>query len=585
MSNRSAPKDTTIATLTPELDALAAEAMAEWKVPAVTLAVVQDGATVLLRAWGQRDVEAGLPATTETQFLICSITKTFTATALALLVDEGRLDWTKPVRDYIPEFALRDPVATERVTVRDLLSHHSGLPRHDWIWIPGDRSRSEMLTALRHLEPARDIRTEFQYNNLAYNVAGIVAERISGLSYEEFVRTRLTDKLRMPVGFSAEEHAAADDAAVPYLMERNDERRRCKFFPIPTTAAGAIVTSVAAIANWMKFLLAEGEFEGKPLLSPQLIREMQSPRVFGGPPEFAEFGHSHYGLGFNHTAYRGERVVGHSGGWVGWHTLMRLVPERKLGIAVFTNTGGNMVTSILISRIHDHLAGKEPVPWLDRLRDMRRKNLAQQKSDDAARTTARKLNTKASHDLADFCGAYEHPAYGRVVITQDGDALHWDWRGTKAKLAHRHYDSFQLPYILGELNPDDLVISFDTDRDGNIASLSAQLEPLVADIVFTRAPAGECLDPAFRTACVGHYARGDAIQIVAQDAEGQLTLKTPFQPLYHLRPYQGATFGIVGLDGYRVEFRRGPAGTVDEFLWHTPSGSYVARRAESSRED
>src|SRR5215468_9817449 len=236
MSNRSVPNDTTLAALAPELDALAAEAMAEWKVPAVTLAVVQNGETVLLKAWGQRDVEANLPATPQTQFVICSITKTFTATALALLVDEGRLDWTKPVRDYIPEFRMHDAIATERVTVRDLLSHHSGLPRHDWIWIPADLSRSEMMTALRHLEPARDIRTEFQYNNLAYNAAGLVAERISGQSFEQFIRTRLTDKLNMPVGFSAEEYAAAEDAAVPYLVERDDQRRRSKFFPITTTA-------------------------------------------------------------------------------------------------------------------------------------------------------------------------------------------------------------------------------------------------------------------------------------------------------------------------------------------------------------
>jgi CubicO group peptidase (beta-lactamase class C family) len=581
MSTCPALRDTNLAALIPELDALAAEAMAEWKVPAVTLAVVQNGETGLLRAWGQRDVEAGLPATTQTQFLICSITKTFTATALALLLDEGRLDWSKPVRDYIPEFRLRDPVATDRVAVRDLLCHHSGLPRHDWIWIPGDLSRSEMMTALRHLEPARDIRTEFQYNNLAYNAAGIVIERISGQSYEEFIRTRLTDKLRMPVGFSAEEYAAVDDAAVPYLVERDDERRRSKFFPITTSAAGAIVTSIDAIANWMKLLLAEGEFEGTRLLSPTLIREMQAPRVFAGAPEWEEFGPSHYGLGFGSFTYRGERVAGHSGGWLGWHTLMRLVPERKLGIAVFTNTGGNMVTSILINRIHDHLSGKEPVPWLDRLRDMRRKAVAQQKSDEAARPTARRLNTKASHDLADFCGAYEHPAYGRVVITQDGDSLHWAWRGTKAKLAHRHFDSFQLPYVFGELNPDDLVISFATDRDGNIASLSAQLEPLVADIVFTRVAAGDCVDPAFRAACVGHYIRGDATHVVAQDAEGQLTLKIPLQPLYQLRPYQGATFAILRLDGYRVEFRRGTAGAVDELVYHQPNGTFIARRVET----
>jgi len=449
--------------------------MAEWKVPAVTLAVVQDGETTLLKAWGLRDVEAALPATPQTDFLICSITKTFTATALALLVDEGRLDWTKPVRDTIPEFRLHDPVATERVTVRDLLCHHSGLPRHDWIWIPADLSPMGMMTVLRHLEPARDIRTAFQYNNLAYNAAGLVAERVSGQSYAEFVRMRLTDKLHMPVGFSAQEHAASADAAVPYLVERDDQRRRSKLFPITTTAAGAIVTSVAALANWMKFLLAEGEFEGERLLSSQLVREMQAPRVHESVPEFAEFGHGHYGLGFRSSTYRGEPIVGHSGGWLGWSTLMRLVPERKLGIAVFTNTGANPLPTILTSRVHDHLAGLEPAPWLDRLRDMRRKALAQQTSDDAARPTAHRPNTKPSHALADFCGAYEHPAYGRVVITEDGNSLHWAWRGTRAPLSHKHYDSFQLPFVYGELNPDDLVITFTTDRDGNIASLSAQL--------------------------------------------------------------------------------------------------------------
>jgi len=579
MSIQSAVKDMAITEFAPELDALATEAMAEWKVPAVALAVVQNGETVLCKAFGQRDVEAGLPATTETQFLICSITKTFTATALALLVDEGRLDWTKPVRDYVPEFRLHDPVATERVTVRDLLCHHSGLPRHDWIWIPGDLSRAEMMGALRHLELSRDVRTEFQYNNLAYNAAGVVIERISGASLEEFIRTRLTDRLHMPVGLSAEDYAGASEPAVPYLVERNDERRRSKFFPIPTTAAGAIVTSISAIANWMKFLLAEGAFEGKPLLSPQLIREMQTPRVFAGAPEFEEFSHSHYGLGFNSTIYRGERVVGHSGGWLGWSTLMRLMPSRNIGVTVFTNTGGNPVSSILTNRILDHACGNAPVPWLDRLRDMHRKTVAQQKSDKAAAPAARKPDTRPSHDLADFCGAYEHPAYGRVVITQEGENLHWAWRGTKATLSHRHYDSFQLPYVFGELNPDELVISFATDRDGNISSLSAQLEPLVADIVFTRAASGDCVDPAFREACAGRYVRGDATHVVTQDAEGQLMLKIPLQPLYHLRPYQGTTFAIAQLDGYRVEFRRGPSGAIEELVYHQPNGTFVAKRA------
>jgi hypothetical protein len=212
---------------------------------------------------------------------------------------------------------------------------------------------------------------------------------------------------------------------------------------------------------------------------------------------------------------------------------------------------------------------------------MRRKGLAQQKSDEVAKPTERRLNTRPSHDLADFCGAYEHPAYGRMVVTQDGDGLRWAWRGMGAALSHRHYDSFQLPYVFGDLNPDDLVISFATDRDGNIASLSAQLEALVPDIVFTRAAAGECMDPAFRAACAGEYIRGEATHVVAVDAGGQLMLKIPFQPLYQLRPYQGATFSIVRLDGYRVEFRQDAAGAVAELVYHQPNGTFIAKRSAS----
>jgi len=146
----------------PALELLIAEAMDEWKIPGLAVAVVQNGEVALAKAYGLRDVEAGLKVTTDTQFLIGSVTKSFTSTGLALLMDKRRLDWKKPVREYIPEFRLHDAVATERVTVRDLLCHHSGLPRHDWIWVPGDLSPAQMLAAMRYLEPSDDIRSTFQ---------------------------------------------------------------------------------------------------------------------------------------------------------------------------------------------------------------------------------------------------------------------------------------------------------------------------------------------------------------------------------------------------------------------------------------
>ncbi|MBA2397928.1 MAG: beta-lactamase family protein [Bradyrhizobium sp.] len=297
-----------VASFVSDLDRLAADVIDDWKVPGVALAVVQDGKVALTRAYGQRDVETELPVTPATQFVICSITKSFTATAIALLHHEGRLDWNKPVRDYMPEFRLSDPVATERVTVRDLLCHQSGLPRHDWVHMVGDRAPAEMLGSMRHLELSRDIRSSWQYNNLCYNVAGLLVERLSGQSYEAFIRTRLTDRLGMTVGFNLDDLEASVEAARPYVMHE-DTRLPAMRLPIRTTAAGAINTSVADLANWMRLHLGKGEFDGQRLLPAAMIGELHAPRAFIAAPDQAEFGDAHYGLGFQTNSYRGDRLV------------------------------------------------------------------------------------------------------------------------------------------------------------------------------------------------------------------------------------------------------------------------------------
>src|SRR5882757_4060409 len=319
-----------------EFERLIAEVMEEWKVPGLAVVVVQNGEVAFVGPYGLRDVEAGLKVTTDTQFQLMSVSKSFTATGLALLVDGRRVDWKKPVREYIPEFRLHDAIASDRVTVRDLLCHHSGLPRHDWIWLPGDLLPAQMLAAMRYLEPSDDIRSTFQYSNLGYLVASMVAERVSGQSWTEFTRARLTDKLHMNVTFTVEDLAAAADAAVPYAMD-GDTRLRAERWPIRATAAGGINTSIASFANWLRLHLDKGEFEGQRLLSPTLIQQLQTPRVPDAPSEFAEYGDVHYGLGFRSHSYRGERVVWHGGGWSGWSTLMKMLPDRGVGVAVFTN--------------------------------------------------------------------------------------------------------------------------------------------------------------------------------------------------------------------------------------------------------
>ena len=562
----------------PELDRLAADAMTDWKVPGAALAVVQDSKVALVKAYGQRDVDANLPVTTATQFLICSITKSFTATGMALLHNEGRLDWTKPVRDYMPEFRLHDAVATERVTVRDLLCHQSGLPRHDWVHFPGDRMAGEMLGLMRHLELSRDIRAAWQYNNLCYNVAGLLIERLSGQSYEAFTRARLTDKLGMTVSFTLKDLEASADAAKAYMMHE-DTRLPAMRLPIRTMAGGAINTSVADLASWMRLHLGKGEFDGERLLPAALIGELHAPRVYNTVPGFAEFGDAHYGLGFQSLSYRGDRIVSHGGGWPGWGTLMTLVPDFGIGVAVFTNRSPSEVPQTLTWYVIDRLRGREPIEWRERFRKRREEMIAQTEVDKKAREKAQHPNTRPGHDLAAYAGDYENPAYGVMSIKAQGRALHWSWRGMFATMGHRHFETFELPEVPDRLLPDRLAITFSTDREGDIVSLSAPLEPMVKDIVFKRLAAGDCTDAAFRARCVGSFKGGPTTHRVTLDAEGQLVLKPDHQPAYRLAPQQGRRFRIVELEGFVVEFR-GDGTVVDEVIFHQPNGTFVAKRAE-----
>ncbi len=565
-----------LAALIPDVDRLATEAMAVWKVPGVALAIVQDGDVALTRAYGQRDVEADLPVTPQTHFVICSITKSFTATAVALLHNDGLLDWSKPVRDYLPEFRLSDAVATERVTIRDLLSHQSGLPRHDWIHMPGDLSPAEMLPLMRHLELSRDIRAAWQYNNLCYNVAGLLIERLSGQSFEAFLRRRLTDRLRMNVSFSVDELEVGPEPARPYMIDVNTRLPALRL-PIRTTAAGAINTSVADLANWMRLHLGKGEFAGERLLPVELIGQLHAPLAFVAKSEFSEFGHGHYALGFQTNTYQGERIVSHSGGWIGWGTLMTLGPDAGIGVAVLTNRSPSEVTSILTYYIIDRLRGREPVDWLARFRKMRDDFIAHIPADKEAREKTRHKDTKPAHELAAYAADYAHPAYGVISIREQEGALHWSWRGMSAPLSHRHFETFVTPEIVGELHPDNLPISFQTDRDGNIVHLSAPLEPMVKDIVFERQAAGACTDPAFRQRCAGHFRSGSVNHHVILDPDGRLLLKPDFQPTYRLEPQQGRRFSIVELDGFAVEFR-GEHDQIDQIVFHQPNGVFVADR-------
>lgn len=472
-----------------DLEGLVEASMQEWKIPGLALAVIRDGEIVLQKGYGVRDIRSPDPVTPDTQFLLCSITKSFTATGLGLLVDEGRLEWNRPVREVIPEFRLQDALATERLTVRDLLCHRSGLPRHDWIHMPGDLGGAQMLPLLRHLAPSRELRETFQYSNLGYMVAGLITERLSGQRWEDFTTERLLKPLGFKdFGFTIEALEAADNAARPHAMV-GDECMRSPLWPIRTTAGGGLNVSVADMAKWARFLLDDGRVDGVPLLSATALREMCTPHVHMGRSEHAEIGDSHYGFGLFCENYRGDRTFSHSGSWLGWGTLMTVMPERRTGVVVLTNRAPSVVTSMLAFAVFDQVSGREPVDWFNRLLPRRRPFIAQQEAERKAGAEKRRTGTQPSHALDEYVGHYVHPAYGRIEIVREADGLAWRWRTLSGPLAHWHYDVFVTPYRPAEFHPDEMALTFLYDREGRIDRIAAPFEPAVPDIVFRRVDA------------------------------------------------------------------------------------------------
>jgi len=255
------------------LDDFIAQAMKDWKVPGLALAVIQGDEVILKKGYGYRDAEKQLPVTPNTLFAIGSITKSFTVTTLGMEMDEGKIDWDKPVRDYLPTFKLYEPVLTEQMTIRDLITHRSGLPRHDFIWYTSDFSREDLLRRLQYLEPSKPLRTTFQYNNLMFMTAGYIAGQLNGTSWEDAITQRIFKPLEMTgTNFSELDTQNSADFAQPY-RKGSDLKAELKRIPFDAQCpnrcamgpAGEINSNVEDMSKYLLFHMGKGKAAGKQL--------------------------------------------------------------------------------------------------------------------------------------------------------------------------------------------------------------------------------------------------------------------------------------------------------------------------------
>jgi CubicO group peptidase (beta-lactamase class C family) len=446
------------------LDRFLDEQRIEWKVPGLAVAVVRDDRVIHEGVYGTTDGPNKAPITRQTLFGIGSVTKSMTVAVLQTLVEEGKLDWDRPVRDFAPDFRLRDPVITGQVTLRDLVSHRTGLPRHDALWFRSSLSRPELFQRLRYLDFSAGLREKYQYNNLMYMAAGVVAERAAQTSWEDLVRRRVLQPLQLTTantsvtapGDYAVENRLAIDAVGP---------------------AGSVNATIGEFARYLRMHINAGVLEGVRVLPEKRAREMQTAQTPIHEPIYEEFGEASYGMGFFLGRYAGRKVVYHTGTISGYHALLAFLPEERVGLVLLMNRVERSFPKMVSAHIFDLLLGR-PVPdWAAKYRELDKKTAAA-----ASASKPPRSGTSPSRDFSEFAGVYTHPAYGDITVTAEKG---FQWTGHATTLEHFHFDVFQAKSTPGNaLNG--LKLQFRSDPQGDVRDVCIALESALPPIVFAR---------------------------------------------------------------------------------------------------
>ncbi|MEM5774156.1 MAG: serine hydrolase, partial [Anaerolineaceae bacterium] len=555
----------------------------DFKLPGFAAAAVRGDEVVLSKGYGVRDTEKNLGVDSDTIFAIGSASKAFTTMDMAILVERGLLDWDKPVRNYLPNFKLFDPTATEHMTPRDLVCHRSGLPRHDLIWYNSPRSRQQILDSLQYLEPNKDFRSTWQYQNLMFLTAGMLVEKISGMSWEDFTQKEIFDRLGMSrSNASVDKSQESDNFSYPH-QEVKGEMSRIPFRNIDMIGpAGSINSCLNDMTKWVRLHL-NGSVDGNELVSKAQLKELHSPAMvmpeaFMGLEEFKEISQGNYALGWFVHYYRGHKLIHHGGAIDGFLAMITFMPDDNVGTVVLTNAGGMSAFWAVTFMMYDRLLGLEPLPWHDRWLALTLKGKeAAEKSQEKA-STKKVEGTKPSHDLGAYAGEFVHPGYGPFTVKLKDDQLYAYYNNMEFKLDHYHYDIFEAnsTEMAGQAG---LPVFFYTDYQGAIARMAAPLEPNVKEIVFERVADQSMYEKSFLEQFVGKYEVSGHHAVVSLKGGKVLMIAVPNMPEMELEPCQGTEFKLKGMEVVRIEFIK-TDGVVSGLDMSQPGGVMSAKKIE-----
>ena len=457
-------------------DTVVAKAMKAFDVPGVAIAIVRNDSVVFTKGYGTRTIGRNEPVSDRTMFAIGSASKAFTAATLAMLVDEGKVRWDEPVTRYLPGFQMYDPYVSRELTVRDLLTHRSGLERGDPLWYGTAWSRDEIVRRVRFLKPTYSMRAMFSYQNIMFLTAGQVAAQVSGRSWDDIVRDRIFTPLGMTAtNTSTKALAGLADVATPHV-KIDDTVRAVSYRNIDNIGpAGSINSNVRDMAQWVRFQLDSARAGGKTLIAANSFVETHTPQTLIGVNAEARrtnpFTHyMSYGFGWFLQDYRGREVVQHGGNIDGMSALVALMPEERVGLVVLTNANASPLPATLMYAAFDRFLGATGTDWVDKVKQRVAGAEKQAKDAQKAIESQRVMGTSPSLALEKYTGTYADSMYGDAVVTmENGHLVARVGAPIVADLEHWHFNTFRAvarDRMLGKP-----FVNFSLGADGKVASM------------------------------------------------------------------------------------------------------------------
>ena len=453
--------------------------MKDWNIPGLALGIVYKDQLIYAKGYGYRDLKNSLPIDAKTIFPIASNTKLFTATAACILAAEGKLHLDKPVRNFMPSLNFSNDELNAKVTLRDMLSHRTGLPRYEGIWVASQFTRKETIDKVVHMKPLLGFREGYIYNNMMFATAGAVMETVTGLSWEELTRKKIFQPLQMNASsFTNAEMVKDGNFAYAYYEPDSTGKLQNVTYVAQSDAlgpAGTIKSNVEDMSHWMIAQLNGGKYKGQQAIPESAIKQTLIPNnIVDKEGKWDELSNSLYGLGRTMQTYKGYKIATHTGSIDGYYSNLTFIPSENIAVFLVHNSvPAGSVRGVMAFPIIDRLLNLSPTAWSERYRkDYLKSKADSKKAKDSINATQAK-NTVPSHALKDYIGKYGNPMYGDMMIEMQNNQLSLSFRNQQSLLHHFHYDQF---VTKEEQNgKPDFRINFLTNSKGEIDRFSVQL--------------------------------------------------------------------------------------------------------------